>query len=76
MKANMNGNAAVRERLVCTNPDCRREFLVAKTPGNELNRQCACGGQLKKAYNTPQLRVLEDSERLQIEGFFSLRRSG
>jgi hypothetical protein len=44
------------ERLVCTCPDCRAEFVVKTKPAFEKqNMRCACGSDLTKLYQPPVL---------------------
>jgi transposase-like protein len=46
----------VGERLVCTCPDCRAEFVVKTKPAFEKQHlRCACGSDFKKVYHSPVL---------------------
>ena len=70
---NLNDN----DHIVCVNAECRAEFLVMKAPLDRKSTPfCACGSPLKKVYRSPQFRVLDESERLQVEGAFALKRTG
>lgn len=60
--------------LVCMNPECRAEFAVVKKASLRIvNPRCFCGSEVKHAYHSPVLRVLNESERNQVEGMFSER---
>lgn len=63
-----------QDALICTNPECRTEFVVAKksTLGG-TNPRCYCGSEMKQAYHSPVLRVLNESERNEVETIHSLR---
>jgi hypothetical protein len=64
------------DHLICANPECRAEFLVINSPPEPKSAPvCACGSALKKVYRSPQLRVLDESERLQVGGLFAIRRT-
>ena len=71
-----NMNLWNHDHLVCINLGCRAEFLVIKPPQEpKLAPVCACGSPLKKVYRSPQLRILDESERVQVEGSFALKRT-
>jgi len=47
-----------KERLVCTNLECRGEIVVGRKPALEKQKLCcACGSELKKLYHPPMLRL-------------------
>jgi len=47
------------ERLVCMNHECGREVFVRRDPGlGKVKFRCLCGGELKKCYHRPELRIL------------------
>lgn len=62
-----------QDALICTNPECRTEFVVVKkTTLRGTNPRCYCGSEMKQAYHSPVLRVLNESERNEIEKICSL----
>ena len=64
-----------QDALICTNPQCRTEFVVVKKATlREMNPRCYCGSEMKHAYHSPVLRVLNERERIEIETICSLHR--
>jgi hypothetical protein len=60
--------------LVCTNPECKAEFVVAmKAPLRRTNPRCFCGSEMKQAYHSPTIRVLNETERIEVERLTSFR---
>ena len=61
--------------LICMNSKCRAEFLIVKKSMlRESNARCFCGSEMKQAYYPPELRVLNDGERAEVEGTLLLRK--
>ena len=59
--------------LICMNPECRAEFVIVKRPPHDkTNPRCFCGTEMKKVYQSPVLRVLNDSEREQVKRMLSI----
>jgi len=57
-----------QEAFVCTNRECRAEFVVVKeAPLKRMNPGCICGNEMKHTYHSPVLRVLNESERNQVK---------
>ncbi len=53
----------------CQNRQCRAEIQVTKDSiEGESNPRCCCGAEMKKAYTTPILRVLEPDEVQRYKG--------
>lgn len=60
--------------LICMNPQCRAEFVVVKkTTLRGANPRCFCGSEMKHAYHSPVLRVLDERERTEVEGMSASR---
>jgi|GEM_PF-1433161 len=67
-------SAKGQDALVCTNPDCRAEFVVVKKASLKIaNPHCSCGSEMKHAYHSPMVRVLNESERIEVERMPSFR---
>jgi len=50
----------VGQRYRCQNPDCRCEVEVIKASTEAvLNPRCCCGGEMKKRYTKPTLKILD-----------------
>ena len=52
----------VGTRFRCQNPDCRCEIEVHKaSKESESNPRCCCGAEMKRTYEKPALRELDDT---------------
>lgn len=57
-----------QDALICTNPECRTEFVVVKRVSLwGANPRCFCGSKMKHVYHSPELRLLNQSERNHAE---------
>lgn len=55
-----------RERWCCTNPDCRSEVVVLKSAAALAgeNPRCCCGSVMKRPYERPERKRLDDAEKI------------
>ncbi len=64
----------VGERWICSNSECRCEFVVTLSAGTGegTNPRCSCGFPMKKRYTAPVIRVIQNDEARNLhERFFS-----
>jgi hypothetical protein len=52
------------EKLICSNPTCRAEFVVSVSsgPAEGGNPRCCCGSEMKKVYAAPTLWEVQDQK--------------